>query len=81
MHRVSDERSRSSSAIRSSIRARPAARQARPVGAQRHPVAGQPREFPGNLVERQPDFLREDDEGDAPQHGAREPAVAGARAF
>ena len=54
----------------------PAARQPRPVGAHRDMVAGQPRDLDANLLERQPDPLREHDEGDPPQHRPRIAAMA-----
>ena len=80
MHWVSDDRSRSSSAIRRSIRAvqlpDSRAQSARPARGCRGS-----REFRADLVERQPDLLREDDEGDPPQHRTGIAAVAGAGAL
>src|SRR6185295_3329626 len=60
---------------------RPLARQAGPVAPPRHVVRRQPGELGADLVQRQPDLLGEDDEGDAPQHRAWIPAMARAGAL
>ena len=81
MHRVSDERSRSSSAIRRSIRAvqLPDSRaQSARTGTR---LPGSRADFRRDFVERQPDLLRKDDERNAPQHRTREATVPGAGAF
>ena len=49
----------------------PVARQPRPVAARRNSVGRQPRQFHADLLQRQPDPLREHDERDPPQHRAR----------
>src|SRR5215471_15431929 len=56
---------------------RPARRERRPVGPLGHAVVRQRGELGPDLLERQPDLLREDDEGDAPEHGPRVAAVPG----
>src|SRR5262245_33355067 len=43
----------------------------RPIAARGDAVGRQPAEFRADLLERQPDPLGKDDEGDPPQHGAR----------
>ena len=81
MHRVSDERSRSSSAIRRSIRAvqlpdsraQSARTGTRLPGSRATSVAISSRE--------RPDLLRKHDERNAPQHRTREATVPGAGAF
>jgi S-adenosylmethionine:tRNA ribosyltransferase-isomerase len=52
-----------------------------PVATGRHAIGGQLGQLGADLVERQPDPLGEDDEGDAPQHLAPVAAVAGARSL
>ena len=81
MHRVSDERSRSSSAIRSSMRAVQ-------LPDSRAQSARTGTRLPGSRASStaisssdNPISLREDDEGDAPQHRTRIAAMAGAGAF
>src|SRR4051812_24956434 len=61
--------------------ARPPAGQLRPIGTLGDAIARQPLQLAGNLVERQPDFLRKHDEGDAAEHGAGKPTMAGAGAL
>ena len=81
MHSVSPASRRSSSAMRSSIRAAPAARQPRPVAARRARGRRAAWRARADLVERQPDALGEDDERDPAQHRARVAAVARAGAL
>ena len=73
MHSVRPAFRRSSSSMRSSIRARPACSTAATSrgGSERGP-AGSFAELGADLVEREPDPLREDDERDPPQHGPRD---------
>ena len=81
MHSVRPAFSRSSSAIRSSIRALQLLDrrdQSRRVGARSRRQLG---ELGADLVERQADALGEDDEGDPAQHRARIAAVARAGAL
>ena len=81
MHSVSPAFRRSSSAIRSSIRAvQPldSRDQSRRVGAR---SGGSLVELGADLLERQPDALGEHDERDPAQHRARVAAVARARAL
>ena len=80
MHSVSPAFIRSSSAIRSSMRVV----QRRTASPSRHAPAcgyGEPRELRPNLVQRQPDLLREDDEGHSAQDEARVPPVPGIGPF
>ena len=56
----------------------PLARQLDPVGSFRHAVPRQFGELGGDFGQRQANLLREHDEGDAPQHGARVAPVPGA---
>ena len=46
-----------------------------------HAILRELRQLDADLVERQADFLREDDEGNPPQHGPRVAAVAGTGPF
>ena len=80
MHSVRPARSRSSSAIRSSIReVQPLESPTSPaVGG---PVAGQLVELLLDLVQGEPDPLGEDDEGDPPKRGAGIAAVTRAGPF
>jgi hypothetical protein len=55
----------------------PLARQPRPVAARRDVIFGQFGQFGRDLVKRQPNPLREHDEGDPAQHWATEATVAG----
>src|SRR5581483_7207698 len=59
---------------------RPGGGQLRPVVPLRHAVARQAGELVADLLERQPDLLREHDERDAANHRPRVAAVAGAGA-
>src|SRR3954464_12873519 len=59
----------------------PVARQLRPVLARGHAVLRQRSEFVGDLVECEPDSLREYDECDPSQHAARVSPVARAGAL
>ena len=80
MHSVMPSSSRSSSAIRSGS---VPSRRPRfgPVCPLRHPILRQPCKFRPHLVERQPDLLREDDEGNDASTGPRIAPMSGTGAL
>src|SRR5678815_5557613 len=59
----------------------PTGREFRPVGALGHAIGRQLRQLLRDLLERQPDPLRKDDECDPPEDPPRIPAMAGAVAL
>lgn len=59
----------------------PRGREPRPVAACGRTIGGEPAELGADLIEREADSLREDDEGNAAQYGAGEAPVTRARTF